>query len=677
MIGTNPTSTANHDGYFSPDPASLNRRWLVLMSDGCWNEGDNPMSFIHPSELAGLGTNNTPGTSIKDKHVRVITVAYGDHTGQNPFQVDHILLKNIVNASVDDPGDVQIRNLDAGVDDNGMDLKKKFRTALTTNLELDPTSDPSGVLTRFAPVGRHRADIDYYDTKVAFVVTCGSFDENRVTIALRTPNGETISQFNAGSGNFRGVTFSSHPTYKMFVLDHDFLSNSQDPASPRYGAWTLFVDGNFISNFNSETYDYDVITASRLLMRLSCSQPRYFAGDTIELTASITLDGEPVPYASVTLNTTTPGQFADNLLAPAEVTQEELQKARESLNNQRDVNGIGLKAQALRLRNATFNTFSIPGSVPMVYDESAGVYRASIAQTTTPGTYDFYVTAVGRAESGELFRRERRAQARVEVRPQPAYTQVHTTYGESSAVVHVWPRDQYGNYLLCDPQTNPIIAIGVQDGDLVNPLEGNLDGSYTQEITYTDPKTEPTISLTVDGNVVIPDKRLGSPNLSYADTVTAFQPGGEAEKGTNKFVNPHLALGSVIGRKEGAFAALGGHGSLTVGIKDHLILSQGDDDVTVFVQLNNRDLRPYTVEALAPGTSDNWVMVGKASTTQSFSLGAAGLKAAQAIRITDASGKMRTDNLSAINAPGVNILGVGAKRIGPHHAIDQGWHGAP
>jgi hypothetical protein len=662
VIGTLPTSPNSQDGYFSPDQASINRRWMVLMSDGAWNDGDNPMSFIHPSELPGLGQNNTPGTSIKDKHVRVITVAYGDRTGQNPFQVDHKLLENIVTATVDDQADVQIRNLDAGVDDNGMDLKKKFRTALTTHLELDPTSDPTGVVTSDEPDAQHRITVASYDTRVAIVVSWGTFDEERIDISVLTPNGEVITPQNAT--NFEGITYSSHPTYKMFVFDHSFLSNSKDPANPRYGTWKLNVHGNFGLFMEREEYDYDAITESGLRLRLSCSQPRYFAGDTIELTASLTLDGMPIPYASVMLNTTTPGQFADNLLAPAQVTEQELERARESLNNQRDVNRIGLKAQALRLKNIVFNTFSIPGSVPMIYDDGAGVYRASIQQTTTPGTYDFYVTAVGDTRDGEFFRRERRAQARVEVFPEAKYTQIHTIYEEGSAVVHFWPRDRYGNYLLCDPQTSPTFSIDVQGGDLGGDLVDNLDGSYTQAIKYNG-GSEPSISLSIDGRVTIPDKVIVSPGPNFVDTVVDFTPGGDAEKGTNKFTDPQQALGSVTGRKEGSFVALGGYGSLSVRIKDQLMLSQGDADVTVFVHLNT-DLRAYQVEALTPGTSDSWVLLGSSSTTQSFSLGAAGLKAAQAIRITDQSGKTRANDLSPIEAPGVNILGVGAKRIGPY-----------
>jgi hypothetical protein len=111
--------------------------------------------------------------------------------------------------------------------------------------------------------------------------------------------------------------------------------------------------------------------------------------------------------------------------------------------------------------------------------------------------------------------------------------------------------------------------------------------------------------------------------------------------------------------------ALGGYGSLTVGIRGHLIgaQKQRSDDVTVFV-LAGEDLRPYLVEALPAGGRDAWVALGVSpGVTQSFSLRKGGLAEAQAIRITDQSGRTLDHHFQPSASPGVCVLAVGIKII--------------
>lgn len=84
----------------------------------------------------------------------------------------------------------------------------------------------------------------------------------------------------------------------------------------------------------------------------------------------------------------------------------------------------------------------------------------------------------------------------------------------------------------------------------------------------------------------------------------------------------------------------------------------------------DEDMRPYLVEALPVVGRVNWVELGTSpGTTQSFGLGQAGLKAAQAIRITDKSGRTRDRGFKPISTPGVSICGIGFRKVGPKPGI--------
>ena len=72
--------------YFDPATVDLNRRWLILMSDGAHNSGTHhPNEFIEPTAPAGK--------SLADKKIKVFAVAYGK---RGSADVDIDLLKNIV-----------------------------------------------------------------------------------------------------------------------------------------------------------------------------------------------------------------------------------------------------------------------------------------------------------------------------------------------------------------------------------------------------------------------------------------------------------------------------------------------------------------------------------------------------------------------------------------------------
>ena len=643
----------------TPEAVQYNRRWMVLMTDGAHNSGPpDPDDFYKTAE--GDGTCTEPGTaaagrSFVDKGVRVVTVAYGDDTGSD---VDHDLLNTLGCKS-------NGLALDAGVNDlDPIDpLAKQIRAAVIEGLNLTVASDPVGYLTRTSPEKRVQIQITPYDRQVTFVVDWNTFDEALVDVQLLTPTCELITPQTAESDPH--ISFHSHPRYKIFTIGENYLKNIEDPDHPRHGLWTLIISSSRLGS-GSEPYQYEVLMDSRLKLRVDFDQSVYYAGDTLHLTADVTLDGKPVSGASANLRVTAPGQSGTNWLALNDVTVAEYRKVEERFKGQ-DITSLGIKSVALREKGLVFDYFKQTSTIPMTEEGDTGRYTAVYAGATVTGGYKFYVTVTGKTEDDVTFRRELQRQVRVGVRPDPKFTLFDIGYvliAEAgipayAADIRVWPRDRFGNVMLVDTGVSPIIDLTARGGKFAGPLVNNLDGSYSRQLRYS-AKTRPVISLNVAGSEIIPRMETAPVDrMVWADRLYDFKLGGEAQKGANRFTNPEMALGDITGKKEKAFVSLGASGSITLGLKGRVIEARGDEDIVVFVA-SVMDPQPYAVEALLSGKGEKWVPVGRsAGITQAFSLKKAGIRSAGAVRIVDTGGRTLTRGLRPSPTPGVSILGVG------------------
>lgn len=89
----------------------------------------------------------------------------------------------------------------------------------------------------------------------------------------------------------------------------------------------------------------------------------------------------------------------------------------------------------------------------MTDSDGTGIYRATITETTVPERYSFSVTALGLTQ-GITFRREGTQQTYVLVKPNPKFSKIDINYLKAGqAQVTVFPRDEFDNVLLIDPET--------------------------------------------------------------------------------------------------------------------------------------------------------------------------------------------------------------------------------
>ena len=637
--------------YFATDATSIanNRRWMIIMSDGAWNVGADPRTEV---------------ATLKNRNIVVFSAGYG-----TAGQVDYATLKAL---SVD-PGTTpggQALQVDTGAGFSALQLANKFKSTIKAGLtSINSPGDPSGVIFP-GEEQRFEITITPYDTKAVFSLNWDT-PNAPLSLELLTPTCDLITPDTAA--NTPGIKFNSDARYQMYVVDGSYLRNDANPSQPRQGVWRMIVSSSNpiileakpkASVIPGEHFSYDVMTESSLRLDLSLDRSVYYAGDTIGVTAKLTVNGLPITGAAVQLSVTAPSLSMDNWLAGISISAADYQAAARQLAG-KDASAIYIKAFAAQLKGFTFNNTPVQNTIPMSDPNGIGVYTATVNQTTIPDGHTLYVTATGTTADGIAFRRDRSVEVQVGVRPDPAFTVFNIQYNAQSTTglitgtVSVTPRDRFGNVVLIDPATSQYLALQASSATLGPALVTGFDGTYSTSISYA-PGARPTLSLnaggvTVSNNVVVPPVD----QLEFVDEVIAFSPGLEAAAGANQHANPSDILGDIRQKAANIFLSLGGYGSVTVAVKGQIILARGDDDVTVFVQPDS-DLRSYLVEAAPVGSAAGWVKLGQfAGQSASFSLKNANLTAASAVRITDTSGRTRDASHNPIPTPGVSIQGVG------------------
>ena len=659
-------------GYFSnqPNDVTLNRRWLILMTDG---NNNSPAPTVPPDPLDPQSFINA--NSFVTKQIHVAAIGYGNPTPDPGAAiiapVNTALLNSLVKAGYK-PDPVNNYHFVNAADDPSL-TSGFVKTLLFTGLDSETVSDPSGVLTAISPAITREFQITQYDRKLTFLVAWTTYNEQRLRVQVVTPLGEVLEETSDQ------YTVNFNPRFRIFTFNEDFLVNAKQ-GTRRYGTWKLILTLNEeiievaktqaprAAAVDSENYDYQVLVSSRLRLRTRLNQTSFAPGDKIQITAEPTLDWQAIPNAAVTLSQDVPASGYLNWLASSPVTADEFASVAKQQAGNPDIDSLGIKQLALAAKGMQFVQTSTPSVVPMVDSNGTGSYFAQIANTGVPGTYPFYVTAVGVLPDGTLFRRDQGLNVELVVRPDPAFTFFNVVYSSldartNQAAFTVRPADRFPNAVLLDPSRDSSIVFTATAGAFQGNTVDNHDGSYTRTLTYPAGQN-PGIGVVVRGIPVVSGAQLVDvTGLTFIDKVFSFKAGLEAVAGANQHKDPQACLGNFTTRPSLEFVSLGGGGVLVVGFAGKKFQpTGGNDDITVFIEPDQTP-RAYSVEA-NKGDSDagDWVMLGTSTgATQSF-----GLKghSAGAIRIKDLSFALRNSDGSPSSTPAVSVLAVGAKSVG-------------
>jgi len=602
-----PSNPATDCGIFkgSTDPAfARNFRWMVLMSDGMSNVGDDPRTIA--------------STYFTNRRIGVISVAYGKPGGG---QVDVTTLKAIANASLGSNAPSPPNYFAA--DPSGapsQQLLSGFEKTIAAALGLQFAVDPDAILASGSSENRHPSIISTSDRSASFLVCWSSPSEEGLSVELISPLGEQITSQNVA--HF-AMSYTGTSVSRSFYASPDTLLNRG--GTPRIGTWTIVVTRGRTAPtaaLPALPYAYSVSTESDLLLNVSSARPTTRPGDPIEIVAALSIEGRPIENAHVTAATAGSGQGFDNWLASQFITPQEYEEALRSMAGLHDVQALFVKTTALARKGITFQ--GAGGSIvhTLQNDKKTGTYRGTFPAVTQPGTYQFLVSATGQDHRGNMFTRQQIWQTVVSPQPDAASSLVSITYqvvaNGMQATLQVWPRDRFGNVLLVDPAISRAIQILLRGGaEASGRLRWNLDGSYTQLFTYPLTAT-PTITVTAGGNNVIGTiKPPDFGKLRFVNQVVRFVKGREGRPGANQHTDPSKALGDPSRKPPTDVVSLGGDGIGEFDIKGEVIHAQ---EVTVFVVPENRP-RAYAVEVLPVQAGTGWLKVGQSrGVTQTFSL---------------------------------------------------------
>ncbi len=640
-------------GYFSStaNDVSLNRRWLILMTDGNQNSGEDPSEFYG---AAG---------GFQPKNIRVAALGYGNDSA--PVEPVN---KTLLNTIVSNGATGSAAHFVTAAEDPSL-TTAFIKTTLLTGLQFDTVTDPDGVLLSGRTV-KVPVLVSEFDQKISFIVAWTKFDEQRLRVQVQTPLGELIEA--AGST----FTVNFNPRFRMLTFGGDFLS-------PRTGTWYLIITlaeskaagGPVVKAVavDSEKYSYQVIVQSRLRLRAQTDQPFYAAGDRIRITAMPSLDWQGIPDASVTLSRTLPGNAFPNFLAHCAVTPQLFDKTAQSQIPNPDIDSLGIKQLALASAGVSFTPVINTDVIAMTDPGRKGIYTADTDTAGVPGNYQFLVTAVGSLPDGTVFKRQTPLTVNVAVRPNSSCSVFHVVYSTfilnehlvTRAVMTIRPLDCFGNAVMIDPRFDPSLGFTATAGTFEGAIVDNHDGSYTRTLVYAGDQL-PSVSVTLGGIAVVPKTPVVNiQKLTFIDKIYHFSAGQEAAPGANQHRDPAVCLGDSTKKTNPGFVSLGGGGSLIAGFSDRFVEGKGgQDDVTIFVH-PDEEARPYAVDVLTGPELPEWIEIGRsAGNTQSFGLVHNGrILRGRLLRIRDLSHRIRNDDGSASSTPGVSILAVGAEHV--------------
>ena len=193
---------------------NYDHRWLVLMTDGAANIGDDPATF---------------GSSYYSaRNVKAVTVGFGTGGQTSPATLSTIANNSGGKYFAPDPT----------TGDPTSGLAASLFKAVSAGLALSQAADPSAVLPATqGATNRHSIIVTSFDRKVSFVLTFLTAAEAEfAAVTLVTPSGKIITPETAASA---GLKYDAGPLSKSYFAD--FVDNRVARTLAGAGTWTIVV----------------------------------------------------------------------------------------------------------------------------------------------------------------------------------------------------------------------------------------------------------------------------------------------------------------------------------------------------------------------------------------------------------------------------------------------------
>ncbi|MGA1864069.1 MAG: choice-of-anchor X domain-containing protein [bacterium] len=444
---------------------------IVLLTDG-YHNCPYWASETDPNVIALIA-------QLNSESIRAFSIGFG-----RPTDVDHPLLRALADGTT--PAefegsqfyDVTTADFDPNTWDPAVALQSTYKSILIDALDLDAYTDPMGILKGGEEPLLKTVNINEYDQKVSVYLSWKTSDPDRLGLTVTTPDNEPIPT--DGSG----VSFHQGDNYKILTVDRSFLQENG-----KVGPWLIRIEANNVPNGENEHYQYSVIVDSDLKMETGFDKNEYHVGDTIILSAKITVSGQPVTgLEDVSVLITGPEEGIGNWFAANKVGSADLQKVPDSRGGE-ELLPFERKAQFL----TDFRLVPFPGPTApytlTLYDDGThgdaiaedGIYTNNFSNTTKEGTYSFYFRASGQMDGVTDFVRDDVVQKYLTINVSNILVDIFCLPSEGKLrrlELTVTPKDQFGNHL--DPRRAEALILNSDKGYFKGELQNMLNGSLRQ-----------------------------------------------------------------------------------------------------------------------------------------------------------------------------------------------------
>lgn len=673
--GGTPMRQGLDDGFnLYPGSVGINRRRLLLMTDGAWNTGGNPLA------------NAAMLTKIRDNGVATVAVRLGNQAGlgQPTLQVmtsgvyNDPIIPVADRFTVSPPGAlIEVNPPQSGVDvtpdvfNKNASFIVNLVAAASSVLGLRENADPTGVLTESERVKTHTFTLSELDRNATVFIGWYARDGERVECTLVSP---CCERFTDGADE-NGVSFSRGLSFQEYHFDEAFLRGGD--GCLRYGTWRLILrlreprvpegpieltrgGGPLIPD--SEGYDFRVWSDSALRLVAGLEPIVTTTDRDMVVKARFTNRDLGVRNANVKVELTRPTNSFAQFLASTHVDPKLLERVRREQEELGVIDPWEVKAAALAAAGEVFQ--SETEVVRFTLDEArvGGAYSRNIGKTCVPGNYSFRVLAdAGRDAAVDLY-----SEASFGTRLISALDAKNTTVtleldSPTSGRVCWRPRDACGNPVLYNPVLETPFRVQVKGGKFTGPPVALQDATYCQPVEF-DADEPPVVIITPPDtdDPIITVELPHIPDLIWCDTVVHHRPGFNDK--ANQHNDPKAALGP-FETPDQEFLALGAGGSVVLAASK----ANNPRQVCVIAREVPGDLRAYSVEIClsshAPSHSSaskcQWLEVGRSEgITQCFSLDDVGGNRRAVVRVNDLSQRAR-NGTEFLSAPGAGVVAVG------------------
>lgn len=483
------------DGF---DDTTDNNRYIILFTNGMQNTGNLVGDSGSPDYLKMLN-----GVSLRSYGVPIYTIGTGVATGS----VYHDLLEAIAEQT-------------GALSEFTTEMISSYDPTLFTNLVgIMRGNSPAivGIDSGIVNNGDGEISHTYQVNKAAksgiFIVAWHAYeavDRNKDAIKLEVTGPNTI-------GTIPGTLGVKRSTNHSHIHSVHFPLNGF-PAGEHEGTWTIKVIEN-LEGVKAYYHAALIVDEAELNYRVGATPRDCGTGEDILLTASLSVDGDPVTNAKSVLCTVTRPRFGlGSFLNQRNISDSQLNTNPPGIDVDNFPNVYSRKLYRLiELQGLGKLLEPIVDPAVELFDDGDeelhgdkladdGIYSALYKNTQIPGKYELDFSIEGQHHLIGKFVRSEESTALVGVKNIDAGESelYHDRLSGGVKLLTFVPADKFGNYL--GPGYGDKISIVSSAGNVSLIKDERENGTYTAYLSNIPGGTDPVITITVHGKEVVKKK---------------------------------------------------------------------------------------------------------------------------------------------------------------------------